>query len=149
MLRLVWSTSWLHCGPNPASAEVVAEVERLCTAARDRLRAETRQAYVGAPNGLAAAVAAVALPAANPAMTEAVVETVRRVHRRALVGQFPITDNLAALKALVMADLSESQRETLMNLIFQRGVDLTAVQQVREFLITLLRAPKSSLDSPG
>ena len=35
---------------------------------------------------------------------------------------FPITDNLAALMALVMADLSESQRETLMSLVFQRGV---------------------------
>ena len=72
------------------------------------------------------------LRAATPAMTEAAVETVWRVHRRARVGQFPITDNLAALMALVMADLSESQRETLMNLIFQRGVDLTAltVQQL-------------------
>ena len=40
---------------------------------------------------------------------------------------------------LVMADLSESQRETLMNLIFQRDIELTALtlQQLREFLITL------------
>ena len=53
--------------------------------------------------------------------------------------------------ALVMADLSKSQRETLANLIFQRGVDLTAltVDQLREFLITLFHAPKSSLDNPS
>ena len=53
--------------------------------------------------------------------------------------------------ALVMADLSESQRETLINLIFQRGVELTAltVDQLREFLITLIHAPKSSLENPS
>ena len=53
--------------------------------------------------------------------------------------------------ALVMASLGESQRETLMNLILQRGVDLTAltVDQLREFLITLFHAPKSSLENPG
>ena len=53
--------------------------------------------------------------------------------------------------ALVMADLSESQRETLMNLIFQRNIELTALtlQQLREFLITLFHAPKSSLENPS
>ena len=50
-----------------------------------------------------------------------------------------------------MADLSESQKETLMNLIFQRGVDLTAltVDQLHEFLITLFHALKSSLENPS
>ena len=50
-----------------------------------------------------------------------------------------MSDSLAALMALAMADLSRSQRETLMNLIFQRGVELTAltVDQLDEFLITL------------
>ena len=44
---------------------------------------------------------------------------------------------------LVMADLSESQRETLMNLIYQRNVELTALtlQRLRDFLITLFHAP--------
>ena len=54
-------------------------------------------------------------------------------------------------EALVMADLSESQCETLMNLIFQRGVELTmlTVDQLREFLITLFHAPKSGLENPS
>ena len=83
-------------------------------------------------------------------MNEAAMETVWRGTRRARIGLFPTSDNLAALVALVMADLSESQPDTLMNLIFQRGVDLTAltVDQLREFLITLLQAPKSSLENP-
>ena len=42
---------------------------------------ETRQAYVGASDGLAADVAAVALPVAIPAVTEAAVETVWRIQR--------------------------------------------------------------------
>ena len=63
----------------------------------------------------------------------------------------PTSDNLAALMALFVADLSESQRETLTNLIFQRGVALTAlaVDQLRAFLITLVRAPVSSLEHPS
>ena len=38
-----------------------------------------------------------------------------------------------------------------MNLVFQKGVDLTAitVDQLREFLITLFHAPKSSLENPS
>ena len=104
---------------------------------------------VRAPDGLQAHVNAVALSDAPPAKIEMSVETVWRVHRRVRVGQFPISDNVAVHMALVVADLSESQRETPMNLIFQRGVDLTAitVQQLREFLITFVRAQKSSLDN--
>ena len=43
-----------------------------------------------------------------------------------------------------MADLNLRERETLMNLIFQRGVDFTALtlDQLREF-------PKSSLENPN
>ena len=53
--------------------------------------------------------------------------------------------------ALVTEDLNESQGETLMNLIFQRHIDLTALtlEQLREFLITLFQAPKSSLENPS
>ena len=51
---------------------------------------------------------------------------------------------------LVMADLCEAQREMLMNLIYQRDIELTALtlQQLRDFLITLFHAPKSSLENP-
>ena len=64
---------------------------------------------------------------------------------------FPIGENLAAPMPLVMADLSESQRGTLMNLIYRRGVNLTALalEQLRGFVITLFHAPKSSLDNPS
>ena len=53
--------------------------------------------------------------------------------------------------ALVMADLRESQRETLTNLIYQRNIALTdlTLQQLRDFLITLFHAPKSSLENPS
>ena len=95
---------------DPAGAPVTVEVDRLPDVAHARLQAEARQAYIGSPDGLQAHVDAVVRPAATPVMREAAVEAV-----------FPITDSLAALMALVMADLSRSQRETLMNLIFQRG----------------------------
>ena len=50
-----------------------------------------------------------------------------------------------------MADLSESQRETLMNLIYLRDIALTdlTLHQLRDFLITLFHAPKSSLENPS
>ena len=91
------------------------------------------------------------MPEATEAMRHSAIETVWRVQRRARANQFPISDNLSALMALVMADLSESQRETLMNLIFQRNIELTALtlQQLRDFLITLFHAPKSSLENPS
>ena len=100
---------------------------------------------------MAVAAEAVALPEATEAMREAAVETVWRVRRRARANQFPISDNLSALMALVMADLSETQRETLMNLIYQRNIALTdlTLHQLRDFLITLFHAPKSSLENPS
>ena len=46
-------------------------------------------------------------------MREAAIEVVWRVQRRARVDQFPISDNLSALMALVMADLSgATERDT-------------------------------------
>ena len=80
-------------------------------------------------------------------MREAATEVVWRVQRRARVDQFPISDNLSAVMALVMADLSES----LMNLIYQRDIELTdlTLHQLRDFLITLFHAPKSSLENPS
>ena len=112
--------AWLDIPrPDPAGAVIQAEVDRLRQAARVRLRAEARQTYVGAPDGLQAHVNAVGLPAATDAMSDAALETVWRTDRRARVDQFPISNNLSALMGLVMADLCESQRETLMNLIFQ------------------------------
>ena len=52
---------------------------------------------------------------------------------------------------LVMGDLSEAQRETLMKPIYQREIELTALTlyQLRDFLITLFHAPKSSLENPS
>ena len=81
---------------------------------------------------MAAAVAAVILPAATEAMREAAVETVWRTRRRDRINQFPISDHLSALMALVMADLSESQRETLMNLIFQRDIALVEEEEIED-----------------
>ena len=46
-------------------------------------------------------------------------DRVRLQDRETGVHLFPISDNLSPLMALVMADLSESQKETFMNLIFQ------------------------------
>ena len=68
---------------------------------------------------------------------------------RARVHIAPMTNKLPALMAPVMADLSESQRETLTNLIFQCVVELTAltVDLLRAFPISLFHAPKSSLEN--
>ena len=107
--------------------DVVAQIDRLRTAARDRARLEIRRDLVGDPGGLAGAVNAVVMPEAPEAMRHSAIEHVWRVQRRARANQFPISDNLSALMALVMADLSESQRETLMSLIYQRNVELTAL----------------------
>ena len=110
--------------PDPAGAQVVAEVRRLREAAQAHLRAEARQMYIGAPAGLEAHVNTIGLPDATDAMSEAAGETVES-HSNSTNWSvsFPMSDSLAALMALVMSDLSESQRKTLMNLIFQRGVD--------------------------
>ena len=146
--------AWLEATtPRPAAdrADVAARIDHLRDAARDRQRLEVRRDWVGPPAELAAAVNAVARPEATEAMRHSAIEHVWRVQRRARADLFPISDNLSALMALVMADLSESQRETLMNLIYQRNVELTALtlQQLRDFLITLFHAPKSSLENPS
>ena len=66
----------LRSGQN--HADVVAEVNRFRQAEHDRLRAELRQAWIGAPTDLQAAVDAVAEPAATDAMWEAARETIWR-----------------------------------------------------------------------
>ena len=147
--------AWLEATtarPDVGDADVVAQIDRLREAARDRQRLEARRDWVGPPGDLAAAVNAIGLPEATDAMRHSAIEQVWRVQRRARADQFPISDNLSALMALVMADLSESQRETLMmNLIYHRNVTLTGLtlQQLREYLITLFHAPKSSLENPS
>ena len=146
--------AWLEATtPRPPAdhADVAAHIERLRDAARDRQRLEVRRDWVGPQAELAAAVNAVARPEATEAMRHSAIEHVWRAQRRARANLFPISDNLSALMALVMADLSESQRETLMSLIYQRNVELTALtlQQLRDFLITLFHAPKSSLENPS
>ena len=147
--------AWLDATtPKPiiGEAAVTAETNRLRDVGHERLRTDTRQAWLAPPGGLHAHFDGIARPEVTDAMRQTAVERVWGVARRARVHLFPISDNLAALMALVMADLSESQREILMILIFQRDVELTALtlQQWREFLITasLFQAPKSSLENP-
>ena len=137
--------------PIVGEADVTAQVERLGAAARERLRAEARRDWAGAPGRPAAHLEGIALPEATDAMRQAAIEAVWRVNRRARINQFPISDNLSALMASARADLSEAQRETLVNLIFQRDIELTALtlQKLREFLITLFHASKSSLENPS
>ena len=87
--------AWLDATtPRPALGEaaVVAEVERLRHAARDRLRAEARQAWLGAPADLPAHLNAIDAPAATDAMRQVAVETVWRAARRARIDEFPISD---------------------------------------------------------
>ena len=146
--------AWLEATtqrPAADHADVIVQIDRLRDAAHERQRLEVRRDWVGPPADLAAAVNAVARPDATDAMRHSAIETLWKVQRRARANQFPISDNLSALMALVMADLSETQRETLMNLIFQRNIELTALtlQQLRDFLITLFHAPKSSLENPS
>ena len=134
----------LHLARDP----VQAELRRLREAAQVRLRAEAWQTYICALAGLEALVNAIGLPDATAAMNEAATDTVRRAPRTARGDQFRMSNNLAALMALV-ADLSESSEGDSRDLIFQRGMELTAltVGQLRELLITLLHAPKSSRES--
>ena len=83
-------------------------------------------------------------------MVDAAVEPVWRTNRRGRANLLPISENLPMLMALAMVDLSESQRETLVNLIYQQSVDLTALtsRQLRKFLITFFHAQRSSHESP-
>ena len=64
--------------------------------------------------------------------------------------QFPLRDNLTTLMALVMADLNERQREVLMQSFYQRGVNLPDLtfDGLKEAMITLLCAPRSSVKNP-
>ena len=70
--------AWLDITAPRPGADHHAEVERLREAARGRLRAEGRQTYIGAPDGLQAHVVAVALPEATAATTETAIETAWR-----------------------------------------------------------------------
>ena len=73
--------AWLEATtPRPAvdHADVVAQIERLRTAARDRARLELRRDWVGPPAGLQAAVDAIALPDATEAMRQSAIESVWR-----------------------------------------------------------------------
>ena len=49
--------------------------------------------------------------------------------------------------ALVMADLSESQRETLMNLIFQRNIELTDLDLAAVARVPHHTVPRSKVKS--
>ena len=131
--------AWLDATtPRPiiGEAAVTAEVERLRNVALERPRAEAHQAWLGPAAGLQAHLD-VLRQCGEP-----------KGERELISSRYQYS--LSALMAL-MADLNESQRETVMNLIFQRDIELTALtlEQSREFLITLFHAPKSSLENPS
>ena len=72
-------------------------------------------------------------------------------HRRtAHRNNFPLTENLYALIFIVLADLSESQRERLTSTLTLRGFDVQTYtfDVVREVFIELFCMPRSSLDNP-
>ena len=96
--------AWLEATtPRPAvdHADVVTQIDRLRDAARDRQRLEVRREWVGPAGELAAAVNAVVRPEATEAMRHSAIEHVWRAQRRGRADQFPISDNLSALMALV------------------------------------------------
>ena len=65
---------------------MVAQIDRLRAAARDRERLEIRRDWVGDPGGLAGAINAVVIPEATEAMRHSAIEHVWRAHRRARGG---------------------------------------------------------------
>ena len=104
--------AWLDVtmpSPTVDHADVVAEVDRLRQAERERQQAEVCQTFAGPQADLQAAINSVAMPDGTDAMREAPRETVWRRRRRARAGLSPITDKHAALMALVMADLSRER----------------------------------------
>ena len=64
---------------------------------------------------------------------------------------FPLSDNLYALIFIVLADLSENQRERLTSTLTLRGYDVQtySFEIVRDLFMELFCAPKSSLDNPN
>ena len=87
-------------------ADAIAERNCLVRAECDQQRAELRQTWVGPPAGLQAAFYAIDDGAATEAMIDAARETIWRQLLCSRSGLLPITDNLAAFRALVVADLS-------------------------------------------
>ena len=104
--------------PVEDNGDVVAEASRLRQAERERQQTEVCQAFAGPPGGLQGVIDGFALPDAT------VIQRGKQQERPSggdiVEGEqvYSQTKKLAALMALVMADLSELQRETLMNLIF-------------------------------
>ena len=64
---------------------------------------------------------------------------------------FPLSDNLYALTFIVLADLSEPQRERLTSTLTLRGytVQMYTFEVVREVFLELFCMPKSSLENPS
>ena len=63
---------------------------------------------------------------------------------------FPVNDNLFSLMFMIQADLTEPQRERLTSHMSLRGVTLQQYnfEGVREAMIELLCAPRSSIENP-
>ena len=71
--------------------------------------------------------------------------------KRKHMATIPINDNLFSLMVTVQADLSEQQREKLTTHMSLRGITLQGYtfEQIRECMIELFCAPRSSLENPS
>ena len=63
----------------------------------------------------------------------------------------PLNDNLFALTVVVLADLQEAQRERFSSTMSLRGLTISdySFEAVRDVMLELFCAPKSSIDNPS
>ena len=80
-----------------------------------------------------------------------VVQEFLRTRRAAHEGRFPISDNLMALIMVVLADLSEQQRERMTSTMTMRNIHVEnyQYQDVREVFTELFCAPRNSWENPS
>ena len=93
-----------------------------------------------------------ALQAQNQVLDEdEALDEYNRDRRNRHQAAFPINDNLMALIFVVLADLTETQRERLASTLALRGVEVQqyTFEGVRTVFIELFCAPRSSLDNPS
>ena len=125
--------------PHPPAADhidITAEVDPFRQTEQDHLRADVRQTFAGPQAELQAAINVVAMPTGTDAKPEAAREPsggdndeLEQVNSRS-----PIILQLSWYWLWQILASSELQRKTLMNLSFQRGIDLTALtrKQLRQ-----------------
>ena len=106
--------AWLDIStPRPVEdhADVVAEVNRRRQAEQERRPAEVRQTFAGPLEVFKEPSTQSHYQMLLTLCVKQARETVWRRHCRGRVGLFPTTENLEAIMALVMADLTERQRD--------------------------------------